>query len=186
MSRTSGFELAGCAVVALLAIAAVFGFPGSHVARAADGAAVTATIVDKAGFDQAIAGYKGKVVVVDCWATWCVPCMKQFPQTLEMGRSLASKGVVVVTLNFDTVEGDRIPAKVTKFLTEKKSTGLNLVSRASLEDDAAEIFGITDAALPHYMIFGKDGKLARRLASTEESSVSHEALEKAVREVLSR
>src|SRR4051812_16546324 len=63
--------------------------------------AVTARIVDKAGYDKAVAAYKGKVVVVDCWATWCVPCRQAFPKTVEMAKTYADKGVVVVSMSFD-------------------------------------------------------------------------------------
>src|SRR5262245_40794760 len=62
---------------------------------------IAVRVVDKAGYDKVIAANKGKVVVVDCWATWCVPCRKAFPKTVELSKTYAEQGVVVVSLSFD-------------------------------------------------------------------------------------
>jgi thiol-disulfide isomerase/thioredoxin len=148
--------------------------------------AAEAKVVDKAGFEKAIAAHQGKIVVVDCWATWCVPCLKQLPQSVALAEAHASDGVVLVTLNFDDVEGKKVPAKVTKWLTEKGGAGPHLVSAHSLSDDGAEIFGIADGALPHYLVYGRDGKLAARIASTEETPANHDRVEKAVQALLKR
>src|SRR5688572_13493993 len=47
---------------------------------------VNLRVVDRAGFDAVIAEHRGKVVLVDFWATWCLPCVEQLPHTLEMGQ----------------------------------------------------------------------------------------------------
>lgn len=145
-----------------------------------------ARVVDKAGFDKAIAAHRGKIVIVDCWATWCVPCIKQFPKSVELADRHARDGVVLVTLNFDDVSGTKVPAKVNKFLAENAGKGDHLVSAHSLSDDGAEIFGISDAALPHYIIYGRDGKIAARIASTEDLPATHERVEQAVQSLLSK
>ena len=45
--------------------------------------------------------YKGKVVVLDFWASWCVPCRRSFPWLNEMQAKYASEGLVVIGVNLD-------------------------------------------------------------------------------------
>jgi thiol-disulfide isomerase/thioredoxin len=66
-----------------------------------------------------IADYRGKVVYLDFWASWCAPCRDSFPFMNELQRDLASKGLQIVAVSVDkTVEEarrflDRIPAQFT-------------------------------------------------------------------------
>lgn len=53
-----------------------------------------------------LAEYRGKVVVVDFWASWCVPCRRSFPWLEEMQRKYAAEGLVVIGINEDNVAGD--------------------------------------------------------------------------------
>lgn len=45
--------------------------------------------------------YRGKVVYLDFWASWCVPCRHSFPWMNDMQKKYMSKGLVVVTINMD-------------------------------------------------------------------------------------
>lgn len=144
----------------------------------------TATIVDKAGFDKVIAENKGKVVVVDCWATWCIPCRKAFPKTVELSKAYADKGVVVVSLSFDDPIKGKVPEKVIEFLTKQNATFTNLVSSLDISADGADAFKITDGALPHFKIYGRDGKLFKALESSEENEITHDQVEAAVKAAL--
>jgi len=45
--------------------------------------------------------YKGKVVILDFWASWCVPCRRSFPWLNEMQAKYASDGLVVIGVNLD-------------------------------------------------------------------------------------
>jgi len=48
-----------------------------------------------------LATYRGKVVVVDFWASWCVPCRRSFPWMNEMQAKYADDGLVIVGVNMD-------------------------------------------------------------------------------------
>ncbi|KGJ91625.1 TlpA disulfide reductase family protein [Colwellia psychrerythraea] len=52
-------------------------------------------------FAQAIANNKGKVVYVDFWASWCVPCRKSFPWMNAMQEKYQAQGLVVLSINLD-------------------------------------------------------------------------------------
>jgi cytochrome c biogenesis protein CcmG, thiol:disulfide interchange protein DsbE len=53
-----------------------------------------------------LAGYRGKVIVVDFWASWCVPCRRSFPWLDQMQRKYADEGLVVIGINEDDVPGE--------------------------------------------------------------------------------
>ncbi|MFQ5561664.1 MAG: TlpA disulfide reductase family protein, partial [Nitrospinota bacterium] len=66
--------------------------------------------------------YNGRIVYVDFWASWCVPCRKSFPWLSEMQKKYKSKGLEVVTVNLDKEK-----AFATKFLDEFPENNLKVV-----------------------------------------------------------
>jgi len=142
---------------------------------------INVRVVDKAGYDKIIASNKGKVVVVDCWATWCVPCRKAFPETVKLAKTYADKGVVVVSLGFDDPVKGQVPDKVKEFLVKQDAQFENLVSSLDISADGADAFDIAEGALPHFKIYGKDGKLFKKFESGEDKEFTHEQIEAAVK-----
>ncbi len=65
---------------------------------------VTLTPIDNRGLAEAVARHQGKVVLVDFWATWCAPCVKLFPRTVELQQRLADRGLVVISVSMDNTE----------------------------------------------------------------------------------
>ncbi len=114
-------------------------------------------IVDRAAYDAALAKYRGKVVLVDFWATWCQPCVEQLPHTLEFGQKLADRGLAVVTVSCDEpTEADRIK----QFLAEEQAGGAtNLISQFGGSQQTMEAFEVTNGAVPFYKIYDRGGKL---------------------------
>ena len=136
----------------LVCMAAAFSGCGSRTARDEAGkgavagsppavfAPVQLTTVDRAAFDATIAKHRGKVVLVDFWATWCGPCVEQLPHTIELGRKLADRGLAVVTVSCDDpAESDR----VAEFLRSKDaSVATNLISQFGASPQSMEAFEI--------------------------------------------
>jgi thiol-disulfide isomerase/thioredoxin len=75
------------------------------------GAAPVETGVDLDGKPLSLADYKGKVVLVDFWATWCPGCMKLVPHLKALSEKHAAAGFAVVGVNLDT-DADDLKAEV--------------------------------------------------------------------------
>lgn len=109
-------------------------------------------------YAQMLAEHKGNIVLVDFWATWCVPCVKQLPHTIELSKQHADRGLRVFTVNFDDPEADQ--AKVQQFL-EKRQAGLaTLISKYGVGTESTEAFEMVGGgALPGYKLYDRQGRL---------------------------
>jgi len=95
-----------------------------------------------------LGAYKGKVVYLDFWASWCVPCRLSFPWMNELQQSYASKGVVVVA-----VDVDRDRAQADEFLGQMPHA-FRIVYDPS--GHIARQFDFKD--MPTSVLIGRDGK----------------------------
>lgn len=66
------------------------------------------------GVETTLAGFEGKVVVLNLWATWCAPCREEMPSLDRLQTAFAGRDVVVLALSVDRAG----PERVQQFLTE--------------------------------------------------------------------
>lgn len=74
---------------------------------------------DISGNDVALSMFKGKVVLLEFWATWCPPCRASIPGLIAMQEKYGSRGLVVLGVSLD--EGQNLAAKLTEFSREVKT-----------------------------------------------------------------
>jgi thiol-disulfide isomerase/thioredoxin len=117
---------------------------------AAGDAAPDFTLNDLEGKEVSLASLKGKVVVLDFWASWCGPCKASMPLIDELHREFAGRDVVFLALNTSELNLDA----ARKYFTEKGYT-----YRCLLEADAVSVtYGVS--GLPTLFIVGRDGMVA--------------------------
>ncbi len=96
--------------------------------------------------------YHGKVVLLDFWASWCVPCRRSFPWMNQMQQKYGDSGLVIIGVNMDA-EADAAQA----FLDEYPA---NFEIIEDPDGDLAREYGVV--AMPSSYVIDRDGELATR------------------------
>jgi thiol-disulfide isomerase/thioredoxin len=112
------------------------------------------TITDMNGKSVSLASYKGKVILLDFWATWCGPCKAEIPNFVELQNEYGPKGFAVLGLSVDdTVD------KLKPFASEFKMNYPVLVGlgRDDVQDAFGPIWGI-----PTSFLISRDGRICRK------------------------
>jgi thiol-disulfide isomerase/thioredoxin len=100
--------------------------------------------------------YKGKVVIVDFWATWCPPCRAMLPELKETYAKYHAKGLEIVGVDLD-----RELAPLTEYLDREKIEWVNLLpeeKEGTLTYPMADKYAVQ--LLPETFVIGRDGKIA--------------------------
>lgn len=104
----------------------------------------------KAGLEGSLPDLKGKVVVVDLWATWCAPCKKALPMYAELHKEFAGRDVAIVAVSLDE---DR---KAFEAFVRKSAFPFTVVRDP--KGKLADALGVQE--MPTSVVVGKDGKVA--------------------------
>ena len=102
-----------------------------------------------------LADLRGNVVLIEFWATWCGPCVKNIPHLNALHDAYASKGLRIVSLTDQSRNG------VEPFLKQTPIKGI-----VGVGSESASEYGVT--AIPHTFLIGRDGKLIWQGNPTEE------------------
>ena len=112
--------------------------------------------VDETAYPKTLALKKGKVVLVNFWATWCEPCRKEMPELSKMYNALKAKGLELITISADEPEDEKAAIA---FLA-KAGIGDPVYLKQAKNDDKF-ISGIDakwSGALPALILYDKTGK----------------------------
>lgn len=109
-------------VVGLLAFGQPFVLFQSKDKGKADHAssAVKLELLDEAAFENLTKNRKGKALLINFWATWCVPCVEEFPDLVKLDRDFKTKNVDIVAVSID--DKGELESKVIPFLRAQKAS----------------------------------------------------------------
>lgn len=161
---------AAYAGAALLAIAAGVGV---QLWRQSDGPAPEAAVAavraarlpDLEGTPRALDDWRGKVVIANYWATWCVPCREEMPIFVKLQRKYGDRGLIFVGIAID---------RQVKAAAFAKEIGINYpILIGGLGDiEATKDIGNKVSALPFTLVFDREGRLVKRhLGGIKESEL---------------
>ncbi|MBZ5727214.1 MAG: TlpA family protein disulfide reductase [Acidobacteriia bacterium] len=109
------------------------------------------TLKDAEGKTVQLADYRGKVLLLDFWATWCGPCKIEIPWFVEMQRKHKDKGFEVLGVSMDDDGWDVVKPFLTKLGVNYRVVMGN--------DETAQLYGGVDA-LPTTFLIDRSGRIA--------------------------
>jgi thiol-disulfide isomerase/thioredoxin len=134
------------------------------------GQQIDLTLKDLSGVDQSLSALKGRIVVLNFWATYCIPCRKEMPDLAAIQNEFAALGVQVVGVNTDELK-DR--SKVLQFVKETK---INFPIWLGGSTEHMVKFGL-GAALPGTVVIGRDGRVVKIIAGVVDQVILRKEIE---------
>ncbi|MDO9151273.1 MAG: TlpA disulfide reductase family protein [Methylotenera sp.] len=134
----------------------------------------TANLPDVSGKTQNLGQYKGKIIIVNFWATWCPPCKEEMPELIALQQSFKDKNVIVLGIAIDE------PLLVAEYL---KTAPVNYPIVASETEGSllGEQLGNDKGVLPYTVIINADGKVV----NTHFGRINKTILEAAIKPLIS-
>ena len=111
-----------------------------------------------------LAALEGQIVVVDMWATWCLPCIERFPHMVQLAEEYADRGVEFVSMCLDDRDDQDSVDLAQKFLTEQQAKFPNYL----MDEVVTQAFEKLDLlGIPAVFIYGPSGDLRYRLTGDD-------------------
>jgi thiol-disulfide isomerase/thioredoxin len=115
--------------------------------------------LDEAGFRQLLAASKGKVLLVNFWATWCAPCREEMPLLVKLEAAYRARGFRLVTVSADEPEDAR---QALEFLQKVGVPQPAYIKRAANDDKfITAVDAKWSGALPALFLYDKSGRKVR-------------------------
>jgi len=111
--------------------------------------------------------FRGKVVYLDIWASWCGPCLKEIPASKKLEEELKGKDVIFLCVSLDQNED-----AWKKIIKEKDIPGIHLISKGDFDAEMAKLYNVK--GIPRYFIIGKDGTIVNNNAGRPSTDAKQE------------
>lgn len=156
--------------------------PSTPAAKGEKPAEVKLEVVKFDQLQKALKAQQGHVVVMDVWATWCVPCKQEFPHLVALHERHAKAGVVCMSVSLDEPK-ERDTALA--FLKSKEAAFPNFLldeGEKGWDRNMLDLKGI-----PAVFVYDREGKLARKFTNDDpDNQFTYADVEKLVKELQAR
>lgn len=147
-----------------------------YLASAARAVAPDFELPDAQGKMHRLSDYRGKVVAIDVWATWCMPCLQSLPKFLALREQYKNnKNIEFISVSIDEA---KVREKWLSFLKDKHMTGVDLHAPNGDTNTFMKDYAIT--GIPRYILIDKKGKIivshAPSASTSEYAPIIMEAL----------
>jgi thiol-disulfide isomerase/thioredoxin len=141
---------------------------------------VAVNVVKYDGLVALVKQHKGKVIVVDFWADYCIPCKREFPKLVGLHGKYAKDGLVAFSVSLDDLSEDGAKDKVLKFLQKQQATMNNVIldEKPDVWQKKLKIDGP-----PLVMVFNRSGELEQKFVDKD---VDYTVIEKLTAELLKK
>ncbi|HWZ54011.1 MAG TPA: TlpA disulfide reductase family protein [Candidatus Acidoferrales bacterium] len=115
-------------------------------------------LIDLAGYNQILAKYRGKPLVVTFWATWCEPCRDEFPLLVQLQKQYAPQGLAIFGVSLDD---DSDMNLVRRFIARNQPGFPSYRQKPGIDVDAF-YRGVNPAwtgTMPETIFYGRDGRI---------------------------
>ncbi|MCK4357022.1 TlpA family protein disulfide reductase [Candidatus Bipolaricaulota bacterium] len=109
------------------------------------------TLKDFNGKSVSLSDYRGEVVIIDFWASWCAPCRSSMPGLKELHQAYQDQGVVMIGVSLDRTEAD-----AANYLKDNGyGDVIGLWESASASQNVARLYGVS--GIPHTLVLDRYG-----------------------------
>ena len=112
-----------------------------------------------------LSAYRGKVVVVDFWATWCPPCREEVPQLVRLAEQNRARGIEVIGLHIDD-QGRSTPADIRKFIDQYD---VNYTVGMATNEMFTSYLGTVEDTIPQTLVFDRNGRAVAHFVGYNQS-----------------
>lgn len=120
---------------------------------------------------------KGKVVLLNFWATWCGPCRKEIPDIIQISNSMSSKGVMVIGVALE--KGKDANLNISKVKTYAEKQGIPYINIIGNESIMEAYGGI--GSIPQTLIIDKAGRIAETMVGSKSKEELMESINRALK-----
>ena len=121
---------------------------------------------DTAGVLQWLAAHKGKPVLLNCWATWCAPCIGEMPDLIAATQAFRDRGGIVVGVAMEQLGSELTTEQALAKVTAKsKALGIDFPVLLCTDDEMPKIrkaFGVEIGGLPQTLTYDRAGVLVKQ------------------------
>ncbi len=120
------------------------------------------SLKDASGIERKLSDFKGSVVIIDFWATWCPPCRQEIPHFVELYNQYKDQGLEIIGVSMD-----QSPERVIPGFIEKNKINYTILFG---EDKVYDLYGGINA-IPTTFIVDKDGNIRKKYIGYNEKEV---------------